>query len=59
MTNEVSQDMLVKDAAGNFSLPESADATATSQTTIIDTELPYRDMAGNIRFPEIPEKHNS
>lgn len=54
MTNEVSQDMLVKDAAGNFRLPESADATATSQATIIDTGLPYRDMAGNIRFPEIP-----
>ena len=59
MTNECSQYMLVNDASGYFRLPESSDATATCHTTIMDTGLPYRDMAGNIRFPEIPEKHNS
>lgn len=59
MTKKVSQDMLVKDNAGNFRLPEAADTTATSQATLIDTELLYRDMAGNIRFPENLDKSNN
>ena len=55
MTNEVSKEMLIKDAAGNFRLPELSDETATSQVTI-DSESPYKDASGVVRFPEISEK---
>ena len=55
MKNVVSNEKLIKDAAGNYRLPESADATATSQSTIIDCESPYKDASGIVRFPEIPE----
>lgn len=56
MTREVSKDRLVKDCAGNFRIPESANDSATSKATIIDSDSPYRDVSGIVRFPEIPEK---
>lgn len=56
MTNEVSKDRLVKDCAGNFRISEPANVTAASGATIIDSNSPYKDASGIVRFPEIPEK---